>query len=325
MSGKLDILQINLLAEGGRGQDTIPKDAIEALSEELSGTAKGALAFIYTDVGKWRFYKWFPALKKEWKRVQYLDVTRHTYQHTIMLHNRTALVIDKRYDDVRTPAAGILTFTQPITYEPLVGYTAPVGYGSIVCATQLTDGRILCFIGFIYDSHRVAFLDLHTKKWTITQISREYVLYDFSCILMQDGNVMIAGGVDSDNDAIDDCYTYNPIDNSIKKLASMNHPRSRPGLCILPTGNIFACGGNRGKMEEYDPAKNEWTVLNDIISETINSKCIVVGREVLMAGENWDNEYWTEIHTYGLDTKGTIEREWPMDEGAADLALIPLY
>lgn len=171
---------------------------------------------------------------------------------------------------------------------------------------------------------RTAFFDLHTKQWDIKEFE-EYAFEDFSCILMQDGNVMLAGGVDGDDDDTGDCYMYNPINNTVKKIASMNHPRSSPGLCTLPNGNIFVCGGKSRHLEEYDPAKNEWTVLADIISEVLMPKCIVVGRQVLMAGENWDSEYWTEFHTYDLDKKITIEREWPMDEGAADLALVPLY
>ncbi|MDD2772835.1 MAG: kelch repeat-containing protein [Elusimicrobiales bacterium] len=84
--------------------------------------------------------------------------------------------------------------------------------------------------------------------------------------ILQDGRVLVAGGVNATNNALNSAEIYNPAANTWTAVASMNTARYYHTATLLRSGRVLVVGGSGGfgeifSAEQYDPVSNAWTQL----------------------------------------------------------------
>lgn len=112
-------------------------------------------------------------------------------------------------------------------------------------------------------------------------------------INLNDSRILIAGGVDENNNFIEDTFLYNPITDELVKAGKINVPRKDFRLTLLHNGKVLASGGvdKNGtlvsRLEIFDPANGQWTETLNLITPRANHTAELIGAEgVLICGGN---------------------------------------
>mgnify|MGYP001358622241 CR=1 FL=1 len=91
--------------------------------------------------------------------------------------------------------------------------------------------------------------------------------YEHTATLLQDGNVLLAGGLDINGVGIGNGELYNPSTDSWSLTGMMSAARGNYDTTLLPDGRVLAVAGksselgNIGSTEAYNPATNQWNWL----------------------------------------------------------------
>jgi N-acetylneuraminic acid mutarotase len=106
-----------------------------------------------------------------------------------------------------------------------------------------------------------------------------------AAVLLQNGEVLVAGGLDTSNKAVATADLYNPATNSFTPVASMHVKRSVPTATLLPNGNVLVAGGSDSvpiaTAEVYNPTANTWT----LVSNTMSAPRYAAGAVLLPTGK----------------------------------------
>ncbi len=175
-------------------------------------------------------------------------------------------------------------------YDPSTGTFTPTGSMHTArsghTATLLADGKVLvagggcnkghgsCNSGsFLNTLNSAELYNPKTGTWSITG-SMNFDRQDFTATLLDDGDVLVAGGFASCDD--DFCYDnrqaelYDPAKGAWSTTGSMHKAREQFTATLLVNGEVLVAGGlNEGggsgnettyaEAELYDPAKGTWT------------------------------------------------------------------
>ena len=161
-------------------------------------------------------------------------------------------------------------------------------------------GKVISFSSYAHDSFGQGVTDhtTLTATWdpTTQEISHRHVHetnHDMFCPGMAfdvNGRMIISGGESADKVSI-----YEPTKGNWTSVASMNIARGYQGSVTCANGHIFIVGGSWGPVgidfgdrdgETYDPKKNEWTRLNGVKSEDIQTT------------EDWEKDYRADNHVW---------------------------
>lgn len=99
-----------------------------------------------------------------------------------------------------------------------------------------------------------------------------------SAVRLNDGRVLIIGGVNQNGDPVSSCEIYNPVTNSFSSTGSMGTSRVMFGVCRLADGRVMVAGGTDAlqpdvvtavqgvldSAEIYNPATGSWSGTSDI-------------------------------------------------------------
>jgi hypothetical protein len=94
----------------------------------------------------------------------------------------------------------------------------------------------------------------------------------FTAVRLNDGRLLVTGGVDALGAVIASCEVYNPTTNAFTPVASMNNIRAGHAAVTLADGRVMVAGGTNNytdlttaitnavnTVEIYNPATNAWT------------------------------------------------------------------
>ena len=88
--------------------------------------------------------------------------------------------------------------------------------------------------------------------------------YEHTATLLQDGKVLLAGGLDQTETGIGNGEVYNPSTDSWSPTGMMSAARGNYDTTLLSDGRVLAVAGksgglrNIGSTEAYDPPTNQW-------------------------------------------------------------------
>ena len=91
--------------------------------------------------------------------------------------------------------------------------------------------------------------------------------YEHTATLLQDGKVLLAGGLDQTETGIANGEVYNPSTDLWSLTGMMSAARGNYDTTLLPDGRVLAVAGksselgNIGSTEAYNPATNQWNWL----------------------------------------------------------------
>lgn len=118
-----------------------------------------------------------------------------------------------------------------------------------------------------------------------------------SATLLQDGRVLIAGGMVRNGQFLSSAELYDPLKSTFLPTGSMSTPHVSPGAARLKDGRVLICGGwsNGGptdKVEIYDPATGTFTPAPPMTSPRARPNAVLLadGRVLVVAGGKSDRE-----------------------------------
>jgi hypothetical protein len=119
-------------------------------------------------------------------------------------------------------------------------------YRAFHTGTRLDDGRVLAAGGLYYlSSGAVAALnngetyDPVANKWTLIGNSMSSARYDHIGTLLNDGRVLLAGGVNSAPTVLKTADIFDPIANAFSQVGSMTVARRKHSAVVLPGGKVL--------------------------------------------------------------------------------------
>ncbi len=178
-------------------------------------------------------------------------------------------------------------------------------------ATLLPNGEVLVAGGYLgldssYHAIYTATAELYnpsTGQWTPTG-SMTTPRASHGATLLQNGQVLIAGGTNSDGTSGDTAELYDPSKGTWKATGSLHnyHPLA---LTLLPDGRalkVDASGTTGAAGELYDPSKGQWTLTSGTYySHTGVSTALVPNGDVLVYGNKFSC-YASEFYNPSANT-----------------------
>ena len=180
-------------------------------------------------------------------------------------------------------------------------------------ATLLQNGQVLVVGGLgvngAYASLASAELYNPAKKgkWTLTgsmSVGRDY----FTATLLQNGEVLVAGGTDFNVNCWNAAELYNPSTGQWTLTGSMTEPRCLHSATLLPNGEVLVSGGVNGiyttdtatvaSSEIYNPTTGAWTATGSLNTSRASTATLLLSTgEVLSAG-GYNNTGNGAVNTY---------------------------
>ena len=132
-------------------------------------------------------------------------------------------------------------------------------------ATLLANGQVLVTGGdnFTPGQGFLASAELYnpaTGKWTLTG-SMSVPRVSHNAVLLQNGQVLVAGGYNSSPGYVASAELYNPATGTWTATGSMTTGRASFLMMLLPNGQVLAAGGDGflTSAELYNPVMGTWT------------------------------------------------------------------
>jgi Galactose oxidase, central domain/Kelch motif len=191
-------------------------------------------------------------------------------------------------------------------------------------ATLLPSGEVLVTggIGVNGDYTSLASAELYnpkTGKWTLTG-SVTAGRTSLTATLLQNGQVLVAGGSDYQIRCYATAELYNPSTGTWTLTGSMSQPRCLHSATLLPDGNVLVSGGVNSiydtdtttvsGSEIYNPATGTWTATGSLnVSRAEAATLLLDNGEVLSAGgynntgNSAPNTYLTSAELYNPSTQ----------------------
>lgn len=142
-------------------------------------------------------------------------------------------------------------------------------------AHVLYDGRMLVIGGVNDQGNAKVTAEVFNPRTGVSEFTgalnaeREF---NFDSVLMNDGRVMVAGGLATTQNQPPEIY--NPKSNQWQSTTPFNEPRSLVKLTMLADGRVMAAGGSQGLatkfVEIYDPEAGVWEQVRNMLVPRIN-------------------------------------------------------
>ncbi|HEY1790613.1 MAG TPA: kelch repeat-containing protein [Verrucomicrobiae bacterium] len=114
--------------------------------------------------------------------------------------------------------------------------------------------------------------------------------YGHTATLLQNGQILVAGGYATDGANVTSVELYNPATGSNTLTGSLITPRSDHTATLLPNGKVLVAGGIDGysvlsAAELYDPASETWTNTGSLnVGRCYHTATLLQNGKVLVAG-----------------------------------------
>ena len=147
--------------------------------------------------------------------------------------------------------------------------------------------------------------DPHSGTWSVTGNLND-ALEVHTATLLQDGKVLVAGGCPEGHcqDYTASADVYDPKTETWSSTGSLNKPRSRHALTMLPNGDVLVSGGDGqsspffklSAAEIYNPVTGLWSTTGNLSTARSahvaallqNGKVLVVGGLTINPGVQFD-------------------------------------
>ncbi len=195
-------------------------------------------------------------------------------------------------------------------------------------ATLLPNGKILVAGGTGGGTSGSAELsaelyDPDTGTWSITgNLNTPRVSH--SATLLQNGKVLVAGGVDGAGITTDSAELYDPATGTWTTTGNLNTPRRNRSATLLPNGKVLVAGGSGDaglldSAEIYDPETATWNATGSLNSPGRGLAILLSSGKVLVVGgdaaELYNPETGTWSPTAGLNAPRSSHTATLLPEG----------
>jgi N-acetylneuraminic acid mutarotase len=133
--------------------------------------------------------------------------------------------------------------------------------------------------------------------------------YFHRAIGLQDGKVLVVGGVTDSGSSTETAEIYDPATNTWSDAASMSIDRYAHQLTLLSDGRVLASGGQGGGLpamataEIYDPQRNQWQPAGSMASpRSAAGAALLPDGRVLVAGGYNGMDYLSSAEIYSPAT-----------------------
>jgi hypothetical protein len=122
-------------------------------------------------------------------------------------------------------------------------------------------------------------------------------------VLLPNGMVLVAGGLNSSRLPAPYAELYNPSTQTWTNTGALNEPRAYHTATLLPTGQVIVLGGYPGaayQPEFYNPSAGLWTTSSSFyFQEYYHTATLLPSGFVLIAGgENNSTNLQGSFHAY---------------------------
>ncbi len=217
----------------------------------------------------------YDAASGQWSAVARMRTTRHSHTATLLPDGRVLFAGGSNAASV----GGGPVLTAEI-YDPATDRWSDAGSISRPreghAATLLGNGKALLSGGIDYTDRLGIVLesaeiyDPVTNRWSTAgelAIGRR----GHTAQKLQDGRVVVAGGIAQGSLMPAEAEVYDPTTGSWSPAGRLNEPRLSHALSLLPDGRLLVSGGavttriqGQPRAEVYDPATNAWTRVADM-------------------------------------------------------------
>ncbi|CAF1436456.1 unnamed protein product, partial [Adineta steineri] len=118
-----------------------------------------------------------------------------------------------------------------------------------------------------------------------------------TAVLLHNGNVLVAGGVDSDSNTLSSAEIYTFTTGKFSPIQPMGCARSHFTLTLLPTGLVLAVGGKGPAIAEcprvselYNSTTNQWMSTRLLNTDRHKHNAVLINNSVLVLGGFVDDD-----------------------------------
>ena len=209
-----------------------------------------------------------------WAHTGSMNAARNDFTVTLLTNGKVLVAGGYRND----PVKGAVALGSAELYNPTTGkwtYTGSLHTARWShSANLLQNGEVLVAgdesFGSGGTTNVFASAELYnpsTGKWTTTG-SMTTVRRGNTMTLLQNGQVLVAGGSDGAGNLLASAELYNPSTGTWTLTGSLPHPLDGFTATLLTNGQVLAAAGNDGgyiaSAELYDPSTGVWTVTGSL-------------------------------------------------------------
>jgi N-acetylneuraminic acid mutarotase len=206
--------------------------------------------------------------------------------------------------ELYNPSTGKFTFTGSMT-------TGRYAHTAVL----LPSGEVLVAGGIVGNNNQgavcTATAELYnpsTGKWTTTG-SMTALRFAHGSALLQNGQVLVAGGANTTDGTLATAELYNPSSGTWEETGGMRYARATHAT-LLPSGQVLMAGGNSNTAEIY--SSGSWTLTSNMkfshpgVSAALQTNGDVVvfgGHLASYSGEFYvpSTNTWTATHNIGVN------------------------
>jgi len=129
--------------------------------------------------------------------------------------------------------------------------------------------------------------------------------YGHTATLLPNGNVLVAGGLDSTNSAVASAELYDPASGTSAATGSLNTARAFHTATLLPNGNVLVAGGVDStnsavaSAELYDSASGTWSATGSLnTARSSHTATLLPNGNVLVSGGSGGSGGLTSAELY---------------------------
>lgn|GEM_PF-1238030 len=241
--------------------------------------------------------------------------------------------------EIFDPGTGTWTTTRSMTMTRLWSPPPPIAVlqdGSIL----VVGGVTCCPFLWINEAESYSPID---RRWTAT--SAKATDANAEPILLPDGKVLVAGGVQGDLSGVfvADAELFDSATGVWTATTSMSTDRGFPTLTLLTNGKVLVAGGPSGALtgcndiksaELYDPATGQWTSTGSMTTARYQHTATLLpnGQVLAAGGRNCARNPLASAELYTPETTvpkhlvlwNTLGSDFEVENSAVGLPLLPL-
>jgi hypothetical protein len=199
----------------------------------------------------------------------------HAYGVAASLANGDVMVIGG-YDGGDTFTTGAVDIYSASGGTWSAGLPLPGGRYAFT-ATTMSDGRVLVAggdDGSLTPASALSSVEIYKSGtgWSAAE-SMKKVRLDQAAVLLKDGRVLVAGGVDASGAALNTAEIYDPTTGHWSLTGTMSYARAGFTMTVLPDGRVVAAGGYATSPSQalttadlFDPTTGGWTATGSLIT-----------------------------------------------------------
>jgi len=240
-----------------------------------------------------------------WSVTGSLSVARYLPTATLLPNGK--VLVAGGYSNTAPPSFGITDSAE--LYDPATGTWSVTGnlttHRAWHSAALLPNGKVL-LAGGAGGSNNSSILntaelyDPATGTWSVTG-SLIAARYGHTATLLQNGNVLIAGGSDDGDLAstLASAELYDPAIGRWSNTANLNRSRVLHTATLLPNGKVIVAGGydwppiSLNSAELYDPATGTWSITGNLNTarDSHTATPLPNGQVLVAGGYDWNRGF----------------------------------